>query len=63
VRLQVFTVNFRMMIDVTFKNVMVGESLSVTLTDSRGKPLANGVYYIVVYVDGKRLIAKLVVLR
>jgi hypothetical protein len=40
-----------------------GVAVTVELKDNWGKPFADGLYYVVVTVDGKRSIAKLLVLR
>ena len=62
VRVEIFTLAFRRVVDQTFKDVPSGTALSVTLKDNWGKPLADGLYYVVVTVNGKHSIAKLLVL-
>jgi hypothetical protein len=40
-----------------------GTAISLNLTGRKGNELANGVYYVVVTVNGQRSIGKLLVLR
>lgn len=63
VRVEIFTIAFRKVQDETFWNVPSGKPVTVELTDRRGAPLADGVYYIVVTVDGHRSTGKLLVIR
>jgi len=49
--------------DETFRSVPSGMPVKVELTDRRGTPLADGIYYIVVIVDGHRSIGKLLVIH
>jgi hypothetical protein len=37
--------------------------VALELTDTWGTPLADGLYYVVVKVEGRRSVAKLLVLR
>jgi hypothetical protein len=43
--------------------VETGASVSLNLTDKGNKPLASGLYYVVVETDQGRSIAKLIVVR
>lgn len=62
VNLRIFTVAFRKVLDETTAVLPAGvNNLSVPLVDKTGTPLANGLYYLVVTVDGKRTILKLLV--
>lgn len=63
VRVEIFTLSFRKVLDETFPKVTSGTALNVPLTDSFGHPLADGLYYVVVTVNGGHSTAKLLVLR
>lgn len=63
VRIQIFTVAFREVQDETIPDVPAGTArLPVSLVDREGKPLANGLYYVVVTANGKRWVLKLLIL-
>jgi hypothetical protein len=63
VTVQIFTVAFRLVQQQVFDQVPAGTDVSIELKDKSGKPLASGLYYVVVTVDGNRMIGKLVILR
>jgi hypothetical protein len=63
VQVEIFTTAFRKVQDETFANVPPGVAVTVELKDKWGAALADGLYYVVVIVDGHRSIAKLLVLR
>ncbi|HTC19360.1 MAG TPA: hypothetical protein VK859_00835 [bacterium] len=63
VRVEIFTTAFRKVQDGIFPNVPPGVAVEVELKDKWGKPLADGLYYLMVLVDGSRSIGKLMVLR
>ncbi len=63
VEVEIFTTAFRKVQEETFPNVPSGTAVRVQLTDRWGTPLANGLYYVVVIVDGHRSFGKLLVLR
>jgi hypothetical protein len=63
VRVEIFTSAFRKVLDETFASVPPGVAVTVELKDKWGRPLADGLYYVVVTVDGKRSITKLLILR
>jgi hypothetical protein len=63
VQVEVFTLAFRKVLVKTFLNVHSGTALTLPLIDSWGHPLADGLYYVVVTLDGKHSTAKLLVLR
>jgi len=63
VRVEIFTTAFRKVQDDTFPNVPPGLAVGVVLKDKWGMPLADGLYYLMVLVDGSRSIGKLMVLR
>jgi hypothetical protein len=63
VRIEIFTLSFRKVLDETFQDVASGTAITLPLKDQWGASLADGLYYVIVTVDGKRSIAKLLVLR
>jgi hypothetical protein len=62
VHIQIFTASFRKVVDV-HRTLPSGIPITVDLKDSWGHPLADGLYYVFVSVDGKRSFTKLLVLR
>jgi len=62
VRIEIFTLSFRKVFDKTYKDVASGTAINIPLTDSFGHPLADGLYYVVVTVNGKHSTAKLLIL-
>lgn len=64
VRVQIYTLAFRKVYDHTFAALSAGsQNLTIPLADSEGNPLANGLYYVIVTVNGQRTVLKLVVTR
>ena len=63
VRIEIFTLGFRKVIDMTVDAVPTGTAITVRLVDRTGKPLANGLYYVIVFTDSSRTIGKLLVLK
>lgn len=63
VEVEIFTSAFRKVQDSTFYSVASGLAVTVELTDRWGRPLANGLYYVVVVVNGKQSVTKLLILR
>lgn len=63
VRVEIFTLGFRKVLDEPFQDVPAGKPVTVQLKDQWGTPLANGLYYVMVTVDGKHSTAKLLILR
>jgi hypothetical protein len=63
VRVEIFTSAFRMVQDEFFASVPPGVAVTVELKDKWGRPLADGLYYVLVTVDGKRSFAKLLILH
>jgi hypothetical protein len=62
--IQIFTTAFRKVNEIRLTQVPAGETdYSLNVTDRWGKALANGFYYVVVTIDGKRTIGKLLILR
>ncbi len=64
VRIGIYTLSFRKVNEVDRTQVPAGVSeIAVPLTDKAGKPLANGIYYVVFQAPQGRLVAKLLILR
>jgi len=63
VEITIYTMSFRRVDQLDFKDVTPGEVLSLPLTDHWGIPLADGLYYVVVSAGNKHWILKLLVLR
>jgi len=64
VTIEVFTLAFRKVNEITLFNVPAGLSdIALPLTDGEGTPLANGLYYVMVQTSQNRFIVKLLVLR
>lgn len=63
VQVQIFTIAFRMVQQETYPSVPPGMAVKVSLTDKGGVPLANGLYYLVVTVNGHRSIGKLLIVQ
>lgn len=63
VKVQVFTVAFRKVRKETFSGVLPNGSVLLSLKDNWNKPLANGLYYVLIETPQKHFIEKLIVLR
>jgi hypothetical protein len=63
VALQVFTTAFRMVNTLSYDNQAGGSNVALPLTDRNNRPLANGLYYVVVQSPAGRSILKLLILR
>jgi hypothetical protein len=63
VRVEIYTLAFRKVQDHSYGPMPSGTPITIQLTGPSGDPLANGVYYLVVTVNGQRAIGKLLVLR
>jgi hypothetical protein len=63
VRIEIFTATFRKVQDKTYPNVPPGVAVTVDLKDKWGAPLADGLYYVVVIMEGHRSVAKLLILH
>jgi hypothetical protein len=63
VEVQVFTLAFRKVNELSFPQVRAGASVTIPLSDRWGTPLASGLYYTVVATNGKRTVLKLLVIR
>jgi hypothetical protein len=62
VKIQIFTTALREVQTIKVAQV-TGDSLSVPLIDKGGHPLADGLYYFVIQINGNRWIDKVLVLR
>ena len=63
IRVQVFTLSFRKVLEKFFPQQPVGVDVQINLVDKGGTPLSSGLYYVVATVDGKRTLGKLLLLR
>ncbi len=63
VRVEVFTLAFRKIIDSNYDSLQAGTAIPMKLVDRTGSTLANGVYYVAVTVNGIQAVGKLLVLR
>jgi hypothetical protein len=63
VKVEVFTLAFRKVQDNSYPSIPSGTAITLSLTGRSGNWLANGIYYVVVTVNGHRSIGKLLVLR
>ncbi len=63
VHIEVFTLGFRKVIDLTENSVPSGTAIALPLVDRWGKSLANGLYYVVVRTDSGRSIGKMLVVK
>ena len=62
IKVEIFTLAFRKVQSQEYSQVPAGTDPLLLLTDRDGIPLANGVYYVVVWVEGKRSIGKLLLI-
>jgi hypothetical protein len=63
VKVELFTLAFRKVLSLPTVRLNPGQDLSLPLQDSWGANLADGIYYVAVTVNGKRMIAKLLILK
>jgi len=64
VKIQIFTLSYRKVKELTVRNVQPGTAVTVDLLDKAGVGLANGLYFLAVtYPDGGRKTVKLIVIR
>jgi hypothetical protein len=63
VTVKVFTTAFRMVNELTLQSQEGGMDIALPLTNRSGAPLANGLYYVVVYTPDGRAIEKLLIIR
>jgi len=64
VKFQIFTTAFRKIQEVDLGDLQAGtQTASFELRDSWGRPLANGVYYLVFSRGSERSVGKLLILR
>ena len=63
ITVQIFTTAFRLVQQKEFSQVPLGTDIQIELIDKTGKPLASGLYYVVVRVNDNRMVGKLLLLR
>lgn len=63
VHVQIFTLSFREVLNITLPEPAGTDKLDILLKDKDGKPLANGLYYVLITVNGKRSVLKLLILE
>ncbi len=63
VKVQLFTLGFRKVAEITAKNIPWGTDVPLDLVDRWNKTLANGLYYVLVTTSNGRTIGKLLLLR
>jgi len=63
VKVEIYTVNFRLVAEKVFKNVPAGDTVTIDMTDNWGQPLASGVYYVSVTTKKNNAVGKLMVIR
>lgn len=63
VMVEVYTLNFRKVIQRTYSQAAVGTDLPLELKGDKGEKLANGLYYILAQAQGKNWTVKLLVLH
>jgi hypothetical protein len=64
VRIEIFTLSFRKINEIDLTNAPAGiTDVAYNLTDRKGSPLANGLYYVIVTDPHGRAIGKLLVTR
>jgi len=63
VHVQIFTLSFREALNITLPEPAGTDKLDILLRDKAGKPLANGLYYVLVTANGKRTVLKLLILE
>lgn len=61
-KIELFTLAFRKVLDIPFQ-VQLGSDPSFQMLDSKGRELANGLYYVVVTTSNDRFILKLLFVR
>jgi hypothetical protein len=63
VTVRIFTVAFRLVQQEEFPRAPLGADVKIELKDKSGMPLASGLYYVVVTIDGNKSVGKLLLLR
>ena len=63
VTVKILTVAFRMVQERTYLNVSSETPVLLELVDRWGRPLASGIYYVVVVTSGGQSIGKLMILK
>lgn len=63
VKVQIYTLAFKLVLEKTFKGVLSGDTVTIDPTDDWGQPLASGLYYVVVTTKKNQGTTKLMILR
>jgi len=63
VTIAVYTTAFRKVNHLEYSNVQPGENVPIPLDDQWSRPLANGLYYLVMDDGRERYVLKLIILR
>jgi hypothetical protein len=63
VTVKIFTVAFRKVVQRTYYNIPSGTAVPLELVDGWGRPLASGLYYVVVTTSGGQSIGKMIIQR
>jgi hypothetical protein len=63
VKVEIFTLNFRLVLEKNFSSIPSGQAVPIPLLGRGGNPLSNGLYYVVVTTNGGRVVGKLLILR
>jgi hypothetical protein len=63
VRVEIFTLGFRKVVDMAVDSIQTGTAITVRLVDRFGNSLANGLYYVVVTTKSGKAIGKLLVIK
>ena len=62
-KVQIFTTAFRLVREEDHPQPLPGVAVNLDLRDKAGAPLADGLYYILCDLDGRRSMTKLLILR
>jgi hypothetical protein len=60
---EIFTIAFRKVKDETFRSVPASTAVAVSLTDAYGRPMSNGLYYVIVTARSGKTTGKMLILR
>lgn len=63
VRIEIYTIAFRKVLDTTLPSVLSGTVVNLSLKDRGGNNLADGIYYVAVTTSKGRSMGKLLVLK
>jgi hypothetical protein len=63
IRVEIFTIAFRKVKDETFRSVPASTAVAVSLTDAFGRPMSNGLYYVIVTARSGKATGIMLILR